>query len=100
MAALTVLGASLVAALILSATGSAADGDSRRAALGVVLVVAWLVGFGVGHLAAAAREPGPDASRILRSCPGTITISATCPPPPRNTCSPCASWSAPTTAAG
>jgi hypothetical protein len=45
MAALSVLGASLVAALILSATGAAADGDTRRVALGIVLVTAWLVGL-------------------------------------------------------
>ena len=59
MAALTVLGASLVAALILSATGSAADGDSRRAALGVVLVVAWFVGFGAALWRRLRATPAP-----------------------------------------
>jgi hypothetical protein len=47
MAALSLLGAAIIAALILSATGSAADGDSRRATLGVVLLVAWLVGLAI-----------------------------------------------------
>ncbi len=59
MAALTVLGASLVAALILSATGSAADGDSRRAALGFVLVVAWVVGFGAAIWRRLRATPAP-----------------------------------------
>jgi curved DNA-binding protein CbpA len=59
MAALTVLGASLVAALILSATGSAADGDSRRAALGFVLVVAWVVGFGAAIWRRLRTTPVP-----------------------------------------
>ena len=45
MAALTLLAAAVVASLVLSATGSAADGDSRRAALGLVLLLAWLAGL-------------------------------------------------------
>ena len=45
MAALTLLGAAVVASLVLSATGGAADGDSRRAALGLVLLLAWLAGL-------------------------------------------------------
>ncbi|MEP6639201.1 MAG: DnaJ domain-containing protein [Chloroflexota bacterium] len=52
MAALALLTAAAVASLILSATGTAADGDSRRAALGIVLLLAWLVGLAV----AAARR--------------------------------------------
>ena len=48
MATLALFGAAIVAALILSATGSAADGDSRRVALGAVLLVAWFVGLAIG----------------------------------------------------
>ncbi len=47
MATLALFGAAIVAALILSATGSAADGDSRRVALGAVLLVAWFVGLAI-----------------------------------------------------
>ena len=47
MAALALLGAAAVAALILSATGAAADTDSRRATLGVVFLVAWVVGLAI-----------------------------------------------------
>jgi hypothetical protein len=46
-AALVLLGAAIVATLILSATGEAADGDARRATLGVVLLVAWLAGLAI-----------------------------------------------------
>jgi Meckel syndrome type 1 protein len=59
MASLTVLGASFLAALILSATGSAADGDSRRAALGFVLVVAWLVGLAIAIWKRWGTVPAP-----------------------------------------
>jgi hypothetical protein len=59
MASLTVLGASLIAALILSATGSAADADSRRVALGFVLVVAWLVGLAVAIWRRWGTVPAP-----------------------------------------
>ena len=47
MATLALFSAAIVAALILSATGSAADGDSRRVALGAVLLVAWFVGLAI-----------------------------------------------------
>ena len=47
MATLSLFAAAVVAALILSATGSAADGDSRRVALGAVLLVAWFVGLAI-----------------------------------------------------
>jgi hypothetical protein len=47
MATMALFGAAIVAALILSATGSAADGDSRRVALGAVLLVAWFVGLAI-----------------------------------------------------
>jgi hypothetical protein len=46
-AALVLLAAALAATLILSATGTAADEGSRRAALGALLVVAWLSGLGI-----------------------------------------------------
>ena len=56
-------GAAVAAALILSATGDAADGDSRRAALGAVLLVAWLVGLAIAVVRrrprAARRRPRP-----------------------------------------
>ncbi len=56
MGALVLLGAAAAAALVLSATGSAADGDSRRTALGAVLLVAWLVGIGIA-VAQRVRSP-------------------------------------------
>ena len=58
-------------ALILSATGAAADGDSRRAALGVVLLFAWLVGLWRRRRPAAGSAPSrrADASRILSVMP-------------------------------
>ncbi len=46
-AALVLLAAATAATLILSATGTAADEGSRRAALGALLVVAWLSGLGI-----------------------------------------------------
>lgn len=61
VAALMVLAASLVAALILSATGAAADGDSRRVALGLVLLVAWLVGLGIAIVRRARALPSPTS---------------------------------------
>lgn len=63
-AALTLFVAAVVASLALSATGSAADGDSRQAALGLVLVVAWLIGlaFAIGRRA-----------RTLRSATGPVS---------------------------
>jgi hypothetical protein len=45
MGAVTLLGAAVAAAFVLSATGDAADGDSRRVALGAVLLVSWLAGI-------------------------------------------------------
>ena len=47
MAALTLLAAAVAASLILSATGSAADGDSRRVVLGLILLLAWLGGLAI-----------------------------------------------------
>jgi hypothetical protein len=64
MAALTLVGAAVVASLVLSASGGAADGDSRRTVLGVILLLAWLAGLGI----AIARR-----ARTLRS--GTSPVS-------------------------
>jgi hypothetical protein len=64
MAALTLLAAAVVASLVLSATGGAADGDSRRAVLGLILLLAWLTGLAI----AVARR-----ARMLRS--GTSPVS-------------------------
>jgi hypothetical protein len=46
-ATISLLAAASVAALILSATGGAADSDSRRVALGAVLLIAWLAGLAI-----------------------------------------------------
>ncbi len=56
MGAIALLCAAVAAALILSATGAAADGDSRRSALGAVLLIAWLVGVGIA-IARRVRAP-------------------------------------------
>ena len=64
MAALTLLAAAVAASLILSATGGAADGDSRRAILGLILLLAWLGGLAI----AVARR-----ARTFRS--GTSPVS-------------------------
>ncbi len=47
MGAITLLAAAILAALILSATGEAADSGSRQTALGAVLLIAWLAGLGI-----------------------------------------------------
>jgi curved DNA-binding protein CbpA len=47
VAAMALVGAALVGTFILSATGTAGDADARRQALGAVLLVAWLAGFGI-----------------------------------------------------
>ena len=44
------------AAFVLSATGEAADGDSRRVALGAVLLVSWLAGIAIA-VARRVRTP-------------------------------------------
>ena len=59
MGAIVLLGAAVAAALVLSATGAAADSDSRRAALGAVLLVAWLGGIGI---AVARRVRSPSST--------------------------------------
>jgi hypothetical protein len=58
MGAITLLGAAVAAAFALSATGEAADSESRRVALGAVLLVSWLAGIGV----AVARRAGASVS--------------------------------------
>ena len=63
MAALTLFVAAVAASLILSATGGAADGDSRRAALGFVLLTAWLIGFALA-VARWARTLGSPTSPV------------------------------------
>jgi hypothetical protein len=44
---MALLGAAVVATFILSATGTAGDPEARRLALGAVLLVSWLAGFGI-----------------------------------------------------
>jgi hypothetical protein len=63
MAALTLVGGSIGAALILSATGAAADSDSRRMALGVVLLGAWLAGLAIAILR-RVRELSPPTRPV------------------------------------
>jgi DnaJ domain len=46
--AVAVIVAAVPTTLLLSATGEAADIEARNALLGVVLVVAWIVGLGIG----------------------------------------------------
>jgi len=59
MGAIALLSAAVVAALALSATGEAADGESRRWALGAVLLVAWLAGVGVALARRFRALPSP-----------------------------------------
>jgi hypothetical protein len=63
MAALSLLVAAVVASLVLSATGAAADGDSRRAALGLILLIAWLFGLAIA-VGRRARLLGSGASPV------------------------------------
>ncbi len=62
MAALTALIVALMASLVITATGSAADGDSRQATLGVLVVIAWATGLAfaiVRRARALASQAGP-----------------------------------------
>lgn len=63
-AAIALLAVAVVAALMLSATGGAADGESRRTALGAVLLLGWLAGLAF----AIARRV-----RALRSSAGPVS---------------------------
>jgi hypothetical protein len=63
MASITLLAGSVAAAFVLSATGTAADGDSRRVALGVVLLAAWCFGLAVALLQ-RARTLSPPATPV------------------------------------
>jgi len=58
-AALVLLGAAVSASLILSATGAAADEGSRRAALGALLVLAWLTGLAIALVRRFRSGPRP-----------------------------------------
>ena len=62
MAALTALIVALMASLVITATGSAADGDSRQATLGVLVVIAWAFGLAfaiAGRVRALVGRAGP-----------------------------------------
>ncbi|MFL5675920.1 MAG: DnaJ domain-containing protein [Chloroflexota bacterium] len=59
MGAITLLTAAVATAFVLSATGAAADDDSRRAALGGVLLVAWLAGV---CIAVMKRLSAPEST--------------------------------------
>jgi hypothetical protein len=61
-AAIVLVAAAVAASLILSATGAAADEGSRRAALGALLVVAWLTGLAIAlvrRIRSGSRSAGP-----------------------------------------
>jgi hypothetical protein len=59
VAALTLLGAAVIASLVLSATGGAADSTARQLALGSVLLISWLVGLAVGVMRRLRELPAP-----------------------------------------
>ena len=62
MAALTAFIVALMASLVITATGSAADGDSRQATLGVLVVIAWAFGLAfaiAGRVRALVGRAGP-----------------------------------------
>jgi hypothetical protein len=61
-AALALLAAAVAASLTLSATGGAANEDSRQVALGAVLMVAWLSGLAIAVVRRLRRiRSGPHA---------------------------------------
>ena len=62
MAALTALIVALMVSLVITSTGSAADGDSRQATLGVVVVIAWAAGLAFAifrRVRALVSQAGP-----------------------------------------
>ena len=62
MAALTAFIVALMVSLVITATGSAADGDSRQATLGVLMVIAWAFGLAfaiAGRVRALVGRAGP-----------------------------------------
>ncbi len=62
MAALTAMIVALMASLVITATGSAADGDSRQATLGVLVAIAWAAGLAfaiVRRVRALVSQAGP-----------------------------------------
>ena len=63
MASLTVLAVSVLASLILSSTGAAADEAARQTTLGVVLVAAWIAGVTI-PVARRLRELRSPASPV------------------------------------
>jgi len=63
-AAVTLLAAAIAAAIILSATGGAASGGAGEAALGAVLLIAWLIGvvIAIFRRARTLRSPASPVS--------------------------------------
>ncbi len=63
MASLTVVAVSVLASLVLSSTGQAADEVARQTTLGVVLVAAWIVGVTI-PIVRRLRELRPPVSPV------------------------------------
>ena len=63
MGSIALLSAAVVATLILSATGGAADGDARRSVLGAVLLLAWLAGLAIAVIR-RVRTLSPPATPV------------------------------------
>jgi curved DNA-binding protein CbpA len=59
VAAMTLLGAAVVASLVLSATGAAADSTARQFTLGSVLLISWLAGLAIGVVRRLRELPAP-----------------------------------------
>ena len=84
--AVAVVVAAVPTALILSATGEAADLEARATALGVTIVIAWLVGRRDRRRPPHAPDATEGRSRILRACPHAPGPTS-CPRPRSSTCS-------------
>ena len=83
--AVAIVVAAIPTALILSATGEAAELEARATALGVTIVVAWLVGRRGRRRPPRPHDAAEGRSRILRAChPAPAPTS--CPRPRSNTC--------------